>query len=272
METDLEMQWLEPDQSYFGVLCGVKGSSKTYTILRMLQYSILTNRYNTIHFISPSYKIDNDQEQYAFLKNIGNFKTKVIMYNKYSGLIIDHILKTTDKTKGRTLVVIDDSTSSGPEISSDPLFVHFVTTSRHLAIRLLLIVHTIKRILVPSIRGQIDELLVYRIINKTILESIWEEYLSILPQFIKFANFLQFYYDKILSVKYNGMYIDTRSTRYDANILDWVVNTKDYSKYFTSPSRQKIKDVKVDSDKDKILVSLDKKAQIELLKQKLFSR
>jgi hypothetical protein len=136
----------------------------------------------------------------------------------------------------------------------------------------LLIVHTIKRILVPSIRSQIDELLVYRIINKTILESIWEEYLSILPQFIKFANFLQFYYDKILSVKYNGMYIDTRSTRYDANIVDWVINTKDYSKYFTSPSRQKIKDVKVDSEKDKILVTLDKKAQIELLKQKLFSR
>jgi hypothetical protein len=255
---DCEMDFLKDDQSRVIAMVGVKGSSKTFTTLNFIKFALVSKRFkNAIHLIFPSYKNDNDQEQYEYLKHADK-KQKINIYSKYSPLVIKHIVNNTDKTKGASLVVIDDSTSSGQDISSDQTFLHFVTTSRHLNITLILIAHNLRKVFNPTIRSNIDYFFFFRIINSKLLEAVFEEYFSMYPDFKNYKDFKDFYFNNVLKEEYQGLFLDSRNNKYCTNIKQWHINTFDFSKYFNGKSK-KIKPVDVDTDKDKILMRLEQK-------------
>lgn len=270
-EKNSEMEYIQQEQAFFTIMCGIKGSSKTYTTLNLMKYYYLTGRYNVIHFISPCYKIDNDQNQYEWMKHLDKNKIKIYVYNKYSPLITEQILKMHSDKKDKVLFIIDDSTSAGKEISMDEGFLYFITTSRHLGISGILICHNLKKVLSPSIRSMTDFFFLFRVINSKLLEGFYEEYLSVFPRWRNYKEFKDEYFQKILNTKYSGFFLDTRESVFDWCVKDWNINKHEWKELEKHKNKTEIKEVKVDKEKDMILKNLERKEKVEEIKRRIMN-
>lgn len=216
---------------------GVKGSSKSYTMLNFLKFCILTKVYQTFHLIMPNFKSDQNQEQYEFLKHIPK-GVKVIIYTKYSSVVMSRIIDVQERDGTTALCVVDDATASGSDISRDINFVKTMTESRHLKLCLYVIVHCLKKVLSPTIRANIDYILLYKVTNDKLLRSFYEEYMSMMPDFINYQQFKHFYFERVLNVKYNGFFLDLQQNKYCANVKNWWMNTYDFDVHMTGKPRK----------------------------------
>lgn len=234
-------------QRIIGII-GSKNSGKTYTLLNMIKFCMLTNVYKMYYLILPNFKSDQHQEMYEFMNNLKK-DIKVKIYSSYSPLIVESImddqekLHIIDKKLGRKptpcFFAIDDATASSTDISSDELFIKFVMESRHLRIYVALVVHCIKKVLSTKIRANIDYIMFYKITNSKLLESFYDEFLSLFPDYEKFKEFKKAYFENILTKKYNGMFVNTIDMSFCANIKDWWLNNYEFDKHFLSNNKAK---------------------------------
>ncbi len=253
---DCELDFLKNDSNRICCMVGAKGSSKTYTMLNLIKFYLLQNRFKTYHLILPAYKNDNDQEQYEFLKHTDK-KAKILIYTKYSPLVLENIINKSDK-KNQQLVVIDDGTQYG-NMLNESTFTELITTSRHLKITLFFITHSMKSVMTPKVRANIDYLFIYRITNDKLLRgSVYEEFFSMLPDFKDYNEFKHFYYNKILKDKYNGLFLDVIDNKYCDNIKYWAVNTVDLDSRFNIKSH-KINEIDVNPTTDIMLQKMENK-------------
>jgi len=218
---DGELEFLKDDQSRIICFVGAKGTSKTYTVLHLIKFWMKVKKFKTYHLVLPSFKNDHDQEQYEFIRKS---KEKTIIYTKYSPLVVNKVLSEKKNPKEATLFVIDDATASGNDISTDPVFIKCVMESRHLNIQIIIIIHSLKKVLQPAIRANLDYLFLFKITNNKLLESFYEEFLSLFPDFVNYKEFKNIYYQKVLKGKYNAVFLNCLTHEYCYNVREWEVN------------------------------------------------
>jgi hypothetical protein len=268
-----EIEYLKDEQARLTVYCGVKGSSKTYNLLNTIKCYLLMNKIDEYHLILPCYSIDNNQEQYAFLKQVDQTKgPKILIYKRYSKPLIKYLMDKQLKDKSKRLfVVVDDATSQGTNISSDEVFLEFVTTSRHININLLLIVHSLSYILKTTIRNNIDYLFTFRIVNSKLLELIHHEFFSM--YFDTYKDFKKYYTKNVLNVKYNALFLNSLENKFSTDVVNWNMNKKDLVKRLgcNKNNNKDIKVISIDTEKERIIEKIHKKINEQRIMQNLIS-
>lgn len=205
---------------------GTKGSGKTYLMLNYLRYSLTHGLYDMYILVLPAYVIEQ-QDSYKFLKEFEQEKN-VYIFDHYDEFITAQFLKDQEnpkKEKLKTLYIIDDA--SGENIwNIDPHLKSLITVIRHLETTLWLLVHATSRILAPFLRSNTDILLLCKVTSYKLMENIYDEFLSLTPQYYGKKN--QFISDfiELHKDKYQTMYIDMREDIIDMQAGNWKFNKK----------------------------------------------
>lgn len=254
---EIENELLSDDQSRIIISCGVKQSSKTFNLLSYLHCCFIMKRYKHYHLVLPNFGHEADDDQYKFMNNYSK-DNKISIYNKYSPLVIKKVVGKQNREP--TLFVIDDATSQGGDISNSHAFQRLLTESRHLNITVYIIVHSLKKVLSPLLRANCDYLMLFRVTNINLLKTFYEEMLGLYPCFKNFNDFKNQYFEKILNIKYNGMFLNLLNLKLTMDIKGFNMNNCDYSIYDSIKEvKKELKVISVDPEKDKLLEILEKK-------------
>ena len=243
LESDYFKTSLEYDRIH--LLTGIKQSGKSYMLMQWIKYAMSLKRFSHYYLMLPGFLTEAD-DQYAWLKSF----SCVTIFTKYSPKIIEMIRK--DNKPGSKCFCLDDSTNYGSEFKTDPSFLELVTTSRHMKISMVLVVHSLKSILSTGIRNNIDNIFMFKITNENLLKTVSEEYLSALTKdFKNYKEFVGYYIERVNSVKYGCMFIPLTGTYpapFDSDVKSWnfmnikfVINKKPIKKPQPKKSNNAVK-------------------------------
>jgi hypothetical protein len=233
-----ENDFLRQTSQYgFIISIGTKGSGKSFTMNGFLRHSLSENTFKHYHLVLPCYKGEQN-DSYDFLKN----QKQCMIYPHYAESVCKKV--DADRKKGRTLFIIDDA--SGELLNNiDHTFIMLITTLRHFEQCVVWIcAHSMRKLLSPIIRQNLESLFIYRIINRKLLEDLYEEYFSMFfPTSKEFINF----YKDVSSEKYSCIHFSIHYDGIDSNVKDWeFVKRKTILKATHGKPKPKPKDGKID--------------------------
>jgi hypothetical protein len=101
-----------------------------------------------------------------------------------------------------------------------------ITTRRHKKIQMWLIFHSLRAVIVPVIRSNIDYLFVFKVSNSKLLTSVYEEYYSMFDDFQdQPRKFAQFYRGNIFQAKHGCLFLNTVKHEFSPNVSEWQLMT-----------------------------------------------
>ncbi len=200
---------------------GTKGSGKTHLLLNFLRYAIMNNYYDQYIMVLPMFELE-ENNSYNFI----NAKDKnMFIFDSYNEVITADLIKqqTKDiKNKKKVLFIIDDA--SGEDVFRiDDSLRHLITSIRHFNVALWMCVHSASGILSPFIRQQTDILFLSKITNYKLLKNIYEEFLSLMDDYVGVDGHKNFV-DKVIKLhkeKYQVIYMNIRTGSIDYNVAKW---------------------------------------------------
>ena len=204
------------------VCVGAKGGGKTFLLLQYVKFSLMSNRFASYHIVLPSFT-DEESGQYDWLTKHSNIN----IYTAYSPIVTERVKRDAAKNSkagDKTFFALDDATHNGVDLNGDHEFLEMITTSRHRKIQIFLIFHSLRSVIVPTIRANIDYLFIFRISNNRLLNAVYEEYFSMFKEFNgKPREFASFYIDQIYEREHGCLFLDTVRHQYSPNVPDWQV-------------------------------------------------
>ena len=203
---------------------GLKQSGKTYFLLQYIKHAMKKNLYDTYVLVLPSYAIEASGS-YSFIDAKAD---NIFLFEEYDEVIPFKLMKRQKKKKERIFFAIDDA--SGEKISSlnmDLSLKKLITSIRHFNTFLFIVAHASSGVLGTFLRSQSDILLLYNLSNLQLLEQIFEEWLSLHPEYREYESSRQNknkFIKKFLQVHeqdHNAitMNLRTRDISYDINDL-----------------------------------------------------
>lgn len=199
---------------------GVKGSGKTHLLLNYLRYCFENDKYEKYVMVLPAYKFEQN-DSYKF---IDSKRKDIFIVTEYHEAVTKQLynIQTKAKDKKKTLFVLDDA--SGMSLFNiDDSMRQMITVLRHTNITMWMLVHAAKGILSTFIRMNTDVLLLSKITNQKLLETIHEEYLSMTEQYNNDnggkKQFLSDFRNLHRNVKFAVIYLDFRE-----NVIDFEAN------------------------------------------------
>jgi hypothetical protein len=235
---DIEKHFLEEMNNHRVMLvCGAKGGGKSFFVVSFLNYALQNNVYEEYYLVIPAYK-NEAHGQYKFLKDQEK-KKNVFIFNKYSPEVSEYVWNKVESGKKSCLFLIEDSTGflNSHSSSKDPKLKLITTTTRHIKCGLILVSHATKSILTPVIRANCDFLLLFKITNRNVSESIYEEY-SLLMPYEDDKEFTHEFTEKINKIKYNGMFMNFITNEMTMNYLEDFENLLSYHIENGEPKKQ----------------------------------
>ena len=223
------------------VCSSTKGSGKSFFMMAMLYEAMRQKAFDHYYVVIPSME-NEENNSYGWL-----LARKDLTYSdSFSDALLQHIMDRQEKhAKSRVMLVMDDATAWGSEMSSNLIFKQFITMSRHLRVNMVVAVHSLKAVLLPTIRSNIDRLIIGRTTNGRQLISIYEEFSAIMPSDMKpVKKFIDVFTDKVNSQSnYNMMVLYMLRP---SNTVEWTENMEFVSQYAeVFPTLQKIKPPRV---------------------------
>lgn len=186
---------------------GSKGSFKTTLLLNYIRYALAMNLYDRYFLVLPQFH--NKSGQYEFLSKY----KQMTIYNNYTQRVSNDVLKNCNG-KIKVFFAVDDATSKGLEISKDMKLLHILSTTRHLNCQVWLLLHASRRVLSVPIRSLVDYMFIHKVSNRKLLESLWEEFLSMKDEFFEFKKFSS-YYNNILNSDCPILFLDFVRNSYE---------------------------------------------------------
>ena len=207
----------------FIVICGKRGSGKSWLATNYIAISYFYNMYDSYYFVFPEYENDANDETYKFIKQ-GQKNTTI--YDSYSNELTAKI-KEESKTK-KILYVLDDATNYLFENKNKPELIKLATTCRHgKGITIIIITHALVNILLPAIRAMINFLFIGAFTNAIMIEKqLWQENCSIM---ISKDEFLEKYKQFIIKNDNNFFYINGKC-QLSFHINEWNLSNFDRNK------------------------------------------
>ena len=228
MATAIEHEFIAGDTDWITLSLGGKGAGKTFALLAAVRMWLRHGRYTQYHLVLPNYAAEQDG-QYGFLKEHAD---RVFIYDRYGDVVANRVIAHQEgkKRDGSVFLAVDDATSQLDIFSSEPLR-RIATESRHLGISLWLCAHAAKRVLGPVWRANVDNLLLYRLSNASVLKSIWEEWLSMVPDFHRERDFKRYYSETVFAEEHQAIFLRVRTGVYELlkgwQTLEWHAGQND---------------------------------------------
>lgn len=195
---------------------GTKGSGKTHLLLNYLRFCFENEKYEKYILILPAYNFEQN-DSYEF---IDSKRKDIYIMTEYSEAITKKLydIQTKDKHKKKTLFVLDDA--SGMSLFNlDDSLRQLITVLRHTNITMWMLIHAAKGILSTFIRMNTDVLLLSKITNKKLLETIYEEYLSMTEEYSNdnrgIKKFISDFRTLHRNEKFAVIYLDFRENKID---------------------------------------------------------
>ena len=200
---------------------GTKGSGKTFLMLKYLKFAMENKLYDQYILVLPMFNLE-ENNSYNFI----NSKEKnIFVFDSYNEIITADLIKQQTKEKSnkkKILFAIDDA--SGEDVwSVDDSLRHLITSIRHFNVALWMCVHSASGILSPFIRQQTDILFLSKITNYRLLKNIYEEFLSLMEDYIGHDGHQNFVrkFTELHKQKYQVIYMNIRTGSIDYNVANW---------------------------------------------------
>lgn len=220
----IERDFLGDNTCRVTVSVGTKGSGKTHLMLAYVKFALRTRRFDSLHLVLPSFSNEED-DSYKWLTEHNN----VYIYTQYSPVVTERVIKAATanaKAGKQTFFALDDATHNGVDLSIDHEFLELITTSRHKKVSVWLIFHSLRAVINPVIRANIDYMFIFRISNNRLLTALYEEYFSMFKEFAsKPREFSAWYVANVLEKEYGCLFLSTLKHVYTVDVPSWQVLT-----------------------------------------------
>jgi hypothetical protein len=234
LEAQLRSMFEDHTQAPILLCVGQKGGGKSFRVMTMLMWLIRNNVFDQYFLVLPTFFFEATNS-YAWLKP---FEDKVFISKEYTPDISRAFLDRQDDTIPphlipRTMLWMDD-VGMNESFRNDRAFVGLLSVARHKRLSVCLCYHSLTsgHTLSPFLRQNVTHTLLFRVTNEKLLESIYEELISMTGHFARFRDFKQAYNQHTCSKvnpangeverNFNGICINN-----SIGCLDW-----DVSKWF----------------------------------------
>lgn len=216
-------------KSWLVLSIGTKGSGKTHLLLKFLKFCLANNVYDQYILVLPMFKLEQNQS-YNFID--ANQKN-VYVFDNYNEVITADLIKNQEKNpkrKKKVFYAIDDASGENVFRIDDSLR-HLITSIRHYDVALWMCVHSASGILSPFIRQQTDVLFLSKIGNAKLLDDIYEEFLSLMRDYVGrdgHKNFVNRFVE-LHKKQYQVIYMNIRTGSIDYNVSEWKFDNLNYT-------------------------------------------
>lgn len=224
---------LQPDDSCRTTLImGEPNSGKSFTALKCIDYWLKNNTFKRMELILPTFKFEQN-DSYKFLTEYKG-KTKIRCHSFYhpnfgKDLISEQKKKLIGKTKPeqdeeKILLLIDDTTHQKTKLFRDHNLTEIATTSRHLRIHTIIIMHYEKGIIPRDVRKNLGFIFVLRLDEESwydIFRNSFDfpkEFRKGRKGFEKFFAMIQKMYD---DHDHGCLLIDKINRKYNPHVAFW---------------------------------------------------
>lgn len=233
LEGQLTEMFRDTTQSPILLCLGQKGGGKSFRTMTLLMWLLRNNVFDQYFLVLPTFHYEACNS-YAWLKP---FADRVFVCKEYTPEISQAFLDRRDETVPpheipRTFLWLDD-VGMNEEFRNDRAFVGLLSVARHKRLSVCLCYHSLTsgHTLSPFLRQNVTHTLVFRVTNEKLLESIYEELISMTGHFPRFRDFKQVYNQHTCSSvnaatgeikkNFNGICINNAIGCLDWNLGEW---------------------------------------------------
>lgn len=187
--------FLEPTESPILLCLGQKGGGKSFRTMTLLMWLLRNNVFDQYFLVLPTFHFEA-ANSYAWLKP---FEDRVFIAKEYTPEMSQAFIDRKDETIPpheipRTFLWLDD-VGMNETFRSDRSFVGLLSVARHKRLSVCLCYHSLTsgHTLSPFLRQNVTHTLLFRVTNEKLLESIYEELISMTGHFQRFREFKTMY-------------------------------------------------------------------------------
>lgn len=216
------------------LLClGQKGGGKSFRTMTMIMWLLRNNVFDQYFLVLPTFHFEATNS-YAWLKP---FHDKVFITKEYTPELSQAFLDRKDEDIPpheipRTFLWLDD-VGMNETFRNDRQFVGLLSVARHKRLSVCLCYHSLTsgHTLSPFLRQNITHTLLFRVTNEKLLESVFEELISMTGHFPRFRDFKDVYNQHTCSEvnattgevtkNFNGICINNALGCLDWQVAEW---------------------------------------------------
>jgi hypothetical protein len=195
LQEQLQKMFQDPSQSPILLCLGQKGGGKSFRTMTILMWLLRNNVFDQYFLVLPTFLYEATNS-YAWLKP---FQEKVFICREYTPEMSAAFLQRKDESVPpheipRTFLWLDD-VGMNETFRNDRHFVGLLSIARHKRLSVCLCYHSLTsgHTLSPFLRQNVTHTLLFRVTNEKLLESIYEELISMTGQFERFKEFKNVY-------------------------------------------------------------------------------
>ena len=233
LQEQLQKMFEDPTQSPILLCLGQKGGGKSFRTMTLLMWLLRQNMFDQYFLVLPTFFYEA-ANSYAWLKP---FEDRVFIAREYTPEMSQAFLKRADETIPpheipRTFMWLDD-VGMNESFRMDRSFVGLLSVARHKRLSVCLCYHSLTsgHTLSPFLRQNVTHTLLFRVTNEKLLESIYEELISMTGHFERFRDFKNVYNRHTCSQvnpttgevqkNFNGICINNSIGCLDWNVGEW---------------------------------------------------
>ena len=233
LEGQLTEMFMDTQQSPILLCLGQKGGGKSFRTMTMLMWLLRNNVFDQYFLVLPTFFYEACNS-YAWLKP---FEDRVFVCKEYTPELSQAFLNRPDETIPpheipRSFLWLDD-VGMNEAFRNDRSFVGLLSVARHKRLSVCLCYHSLTsgHTLSPFLRQNVTHTLIFRVTNEKLLESVYEELISMTGHFPRFRDFKQVYNQHTCSSiepttgaitkNYNGICINNAIGCLDWNLGEW---------------------------------------------------
>jgi hypothetical protein len=229
----LQTMFQDRTQSPILLCLGQKGGGKSFRTMTLIMWLLRNNIFDQYFLVLPTFHYEASNS-YAWLKP---FEEKVFITKEYLPEMSQAFLDRKDETIPpheipRTFLWMDD-VGMNEAFRTDRQFVGLLSVARHKRLSVCICYHSLTsgHTLSPFLRQNVTHTLLFRVTNEKLLESIFEELISMTGHFPRFRDFKDVYNQHTCSQvnastgevqkNFNGICINNAVGCLDWNVADW---------------------------------------------------
>lgn len=261
IQVNLQQQLLEMFEDKYQapilLVLGQKGGGKSFRMMTIIMYLIKNNIYDRYFFVLPTYKFEA-ANSYAWL---APFKDRVFITTEYTPEITAAFMERKDDTISaheipRTFLWLDD-VGCNESFRNDRMFVSLLSIARHKRLSVALCYHSLTSgcTLNPFLRQNVTHTLLFRVTNEKLLESIYEELISMTGQYERFKDFRFVYNTHTCSQvnpttgeiqkNFNGLCINNSLGCIDWEVSEWLPEESEQLLAFLDTMKKEMEEEKL---------------------------
>lgn len=257
LEAQLQDMFREPHQSPILLCLGQKGGGKSFRVMTILMWLLRNNVFDQYFLVLPTFLYEATNS-YAWLRP---FEDRVFIAREYTPELSAAFLQRPDESVPpheipRTFLWMDD-VGMNEEFRTDRHFVGLLSVARHKRLSVCLCYHSLTsgHTLSPFLRQNVTHTLLFRVTNEKLLESIYEELISMTGHFDRFRDFKQTYNQHTCSQvnpqtgevqkNFNGICINNSLGCLDWDVGQWFPEETEVLKKFLESMSEEMKEQRI---------------------------